>query len=170
MATENPSALWSLTTAAARAQAQPWLQELAKEGIRKTCQHLAAAWSRGDVAGLGDILAIDCDHLTLARVRQMKRGRAELVNSWASAFARRSAEFSVRMTAALHSIRLLKDDLALVDGDLEYSSGIGPGGTLQGRCSQPFAAVMARVEGDWMIQSMRVGAAMPVSKIVRCEN
>src|SRR5438128_7350940 len=43
MATENPSALWSLTTAAARAQAQPWLQELAKEGIRKTCQHMAAA-------------------------------------------------------------------------------------------------------------------------------
>ena len=57
MATENPSALWSLTTAAARAEAQPWLHELAKEGIRKTCQHMAAAWSRGDVTALGDILA-----------------------------------------------------------------------------------------------------------------
>ena len=103
MATENPSALWSLTTAAARAEAQPWLHELAKEGIRKTCQHMAAAWSRGDVTALGDILAIDCDHLTLARVRQMKRGRAELVNSWASALEEMPADSlsDVAMEAAV---------------------------------------------------------------------
>ena len=141
---------------------------LAKEGIAGTCQRMADAWSRGDVTALSAVLAHDCDHITLTRVRHVKRGRAALVDGWQEEFARRTPDFSVRMTVAIQSIRLVKDDLALVDGALEYSAGIGAAGNMHGRSSQLFTAVMTGSELQWLMLSLRVGPDTCAAKVIPC--
>src|SRR5262249_18315155 len=99
-----------------------------------------------------------------SRARQSRRGRAELLDNWSQAFARRSSTFSLRMLPTLHGIRLLSGDLALVDGDLDYSAGVGANGHAQDRTSQPFTAVMARHGASWLVLSIRAGAASPIAK------
>ena len=91
----------------------------------------------------------------------MKRGRAELLQWWAAAFAKRCREFSIRLTPAVQDVRLLSWDLALVDGAFNYSDGIGSDGTRQERSSQPFTAVMTRhaTGQEWTVLSIRAGAA-----------
>jgi uncharacterized protein (TIGR02246 family) len=143
-----------------------WVQPLAIDGIRQTCERVASAWTRGDSGALAAALAPDCDHLMLGRVRQVKRGRDALVALWLDAFARRTPDFSVRMMVNVQSLRPLADDLALVDGLLEYSSGIGANGVSQGRSSQPFTAVMIRSDATWLILSLRVGTAIAAYKVV----
>jgi uncharacterized protein (TIGR02246 family) len=143
-----------------------WMRDLADGAIREVCQRVASAWSRGDISALAATLAPDCDHVTLTRVHQVRRGREALLASWIDAFGRRSESFSVRMNVAVESIRTLRDDLALVDGVLEYSGGIGAGGVSQGRSSQPFAAVMVNRESEWLILSLRVGPATAAAKVI----
>jgi uncharacterized protein (TIGR02246 family) len=143
-----------------------WVRDLADGAIREVCHRVAAAWSRGDISALAATLAPDCDHMTLTRVRQVRRGREALLGSWIDAFGRRSEAFSVRMNVAIESIRMLRNDLAMVDGVLEYSSGIGAGGVSQGRSSQPFAAVMVNREAAWLILSLRVGPATAAAKVI----
>jgi uncharacterized protein (TIGR02246 family) len=158
------------TTPAASAPAPDgsaiWMRDLTDDAIREVCHRVAAAWSRGDISALAATLAPDCDHMTLTRVRQVRRGREALLGSWIDAFGRRSEAFSVRMNVAIESIRLLPTDLALVDGVLEYSSGVGAGGVNQGRSSQPFAAVMVNREDSWLILSLRVGPATAAAKVI----
>ena len=125
----------------------------------------ARAQSDGSPVAVASLLASDCDHVTLARAGHVRRNRAELVDSWTAAFARRCPKFSVRLTTSLQSIRLLGDRLALVDGDLEYSDGVGAGSVHQSGSVQPFAAVMTRGDDDWLILSIRVGAAGPAAAV-----
>jgi uncharacterized protein (TIGR02246 family) len=140
----------------------------AEEGIREACDRVAEAWSRGDAAAMSAVLAPDCDHVTLTRVRQVKRGRGALVDSWHKAFARRNPGFSVRMSVATHMVRLVKDDLALIDGAFEYSEGIGAADIHQGRSSQAFTAVMIRTDDDWLVLALRVGPSTTAAKVVPC--
>lgn len=158
---------------------QPWTRgtpltgrtsalRLAEEGIRDTCDQVADAWCRGDAITLSAALAPDCDHLTLTRVRHVKRGRPALVESWQEAFAKRGPGFSVRMAVAPHLVRLMSDDFALVDGAFEYTEGIGAADTRHGRSSQPFTAVMIRAELEWLILALRVGPCTTAAKVVPC--
>lgn len=142
----------------------------AEDGIRETCDRVADAWSRGDAAALSAVLADDCDHVTLSRVRQVKRGRGALVDSWRRAFARRGPEFSVRMSVATHMMRLMREDLALVDGAFEYSDGIGAADIHQGRSSQAFSAVMTSDGHDWLLVALRVGPSTAAAKVVPCSD
>ena len=103
-------------------------QQQAQASIKTMYERLASAWAVGDAMALGSLLALDCDHTTLGATSHVKRGRAELVESWANAFSRRCPHFSVRLQPSLHSIRLLGSDLALVDGKLDYTGGVGPRG------------------------------------------
>src|SRR3954464_312165 len=80
---------------------------IAEQGIRDTCARIADAWSLGDASMLPAALAAECDHMTLTRVRHVKRGRAALVASWDEAFTRRDPRFSVRMKVMIQSMRLL---------------------------------------------------------------
>jgi uncharacterized protein (TIGR02246 family) len=141
---------------------------VAEEGIQETCDHVAEAWSRGDAADMAAALAPDCDHVTLTRVRQVKRGRAALVDSWRKAFARRSPSFSVRMSVATHNVRLIGDEVALVDGAFEYSEGIGAADIHQSRSSQAFTAVMVRQDVEWLVLALRVGPSTAAAKVVPC--
>ncbi len=128
--------------------------------IRATCERFGAAWSTGDVDRLASLLASDCDHMALAGDRQEHCDRAELIARWTAAFARRRPDFSVRMRPALTSVRRLADGLAVLDGRLEYTSGIGAGGVLQGRLTQPFSALVTNTGDAWLILSIRVGRAV----------
>ena len=134
-------------------------EQQAQASIKATYERLASAWANGDAAALGSLLANDCDHTTLGATSQVKRGRAELVESWANAFSRRCPHFSVRLRPSLHSIRLLGDDIALVDGKLDYTGGVGPRGVPQRPASQPFSAVMTLSDADWVMRSIRVGGS-----------
>jgi uncharacterized protein (TIGR02246 family) len=161
----------NLATAHSASESAPngsaiWMHDLADGAIREVCHRVAAAWSRGDISALAATLAPDCDHMTLTRVRQVRRGREALLGSWIDAFGRRSEAFSVRMNVAIEAIRMLPTDLALVDGVLEYSSGVGAGGVSQGRSSQPFSSVMVNREGQWLILSLRVGPATAAAKVI----
>ena len=161
------------------AASQPWASfspgptsslAAAEDGIRDTCDRVADAWSRGDATALSAVLADDCDHVTLTRVRQTKRGRAALVESWRRAFSRRGEAFSIRMTVATHMMRLMRDDLALVDGAFEYSEGIGTADIHQGRSSQAFSAVMMNDGHDWLVVALRVGPSTTAAKVVPCSD
>ena len=134
-------------------------EQQAQASIKSTYERLATAWAMGDATALGSLLANDCDHTTLGATSHVKRGRAELVESWANAFSRRCHRFSVRLEPSLHSIRLLGSDLALVDGKLDYTGGVGPRGTTQRPVSQPFSALMTLSDADWLMLSIRVGGA-----------
>jgi hypothetical protein len=142
----------------------------AEEGIRETCDRVADAWSRGDAGALSAVLADDCDHVTLSRIRQAKRGRAALVDSWRRAFSRRGPTFSVRMSVAAHMFRLMREDLALIDGAFEYSEGIGAADIHQGRSSQAFSAVMANDGHEWLVVALRVGPSTAAAKVVPCSD
>jgi hypothetical protein len=142
----------------------------AEDGIRDTCDRVGDAWSRGDAGALSAVLANDCDHVTLSRVRQVKRGRGALVDSWRRAFARRGPAFSVRMAVTTHMVRLMREDLALVDGAFEYSDGIGASDIHQGRSSQAFSAVMSTDGHDWLVVALRVGPSTAAAKVVPCSD
>ncbi len=133
--------------------------ELASARINAIYEQFGRAWSTGNLQVLASLLADQCDHLTLAPTGHTRCNRAELLERWRIAFARRHASFSIRLRPCVTSIRLVGDRLALVDGDLEYSGGIGAEGTLKDRRTQRFAAVMTRHANDWVILSIRVGAA-----------
>ncbi len=132
----------------------------ATDAIDRTFRRLARAWSTGDAAAVGQLLAADCDHLTLSGSHRSMRGRDELLATWQQAFSRRSAAFSIRMTPVLHAVRRLSADLALVDGALQYSDGFGAKGVARSQCSQPFTAVMQRTCDEWLVLSLRAAAAM----------
>jgi len=134
-------------------------EQQAQASIKTTYERLADAWAVGDAAALGSLLANDCDHTTLGATSRVKRGRAELVESWATAFSRRCPDFSVKLQPSLQSIRLLGDDLALVDGKLDYTGGVGPRGVTQRPASQPFSALMTLSDADWLMLSIRVGGS-----------
>ena len=134
-------------------------EQQAQASIETTYQRMAEAWAVGDAAALGSLLANDCDHTTVGATSRMKRGRAELVESWATAFSRRGPDFSVRLQPSLQSIRLLGDDMALVDGKLDYTGGVGPRGVPQRPQSQPFSAIMTLSDAEWLMRSIRVGGA-----------
>lgn len=140
----------------------------AEDGIRDTCDRMAEAWCLGDAASMAAMLAPDCDHVTLTRVRQVKRGRGALVDSWRKAFARRGPGFSVRMTISTSQMRMLRDDLALIDGAFEYSEGIGADDMRQCRSSQAFSAIMVRYDLDWLVGALRVGPSTAAAKVVPC--
>lgn len=133
--------------------------ELATARITAIYERFGRAWSIGNLQVLESLLADQCDHLTLAPTGHTRCGRHELVERWRLAFARRPAAFSIRLRPLVASVRILGDRLALVDGTLEYSGGIGAEGTLTERRTQRFAAVMTRQANDWLILSIRVGAA-----------
>ena len=166
MATETHVQARPATMSSIPGAAGAWYQDVAEHGITEACDRIAIAWSDGDIPALAASLAPDCDHMTLTRVRQVKHGRDEILGSWMEAFSRRSPDFSLRMTVNLQSVRIIRDDLALVDGTLEYSGGIGAAGVTQGRSSQPFASVMVRTDGNWVILSLRVGAATAAPKVI----
>lgn len=134
-------------------------EQQAQASIKATYDRLATAWAVGDATAIGSLLADDCDHTTLGAMRDIKRGRAELVESWASAFSKRCPDFSVRLQPALHSIRLLGANMAQVDGKLEFSGGVGPRGTTQRPLAQPFSAIMMLSDADWLMLSIRVGGS-----------
>ena len=142
----------------------------AEEGIKETCDRVADAWSRGDAGALSAVLADDCDHVTLSRIRQVKRGRGALVESWRRAFSRRGPAFSVRMSVATPMLRLMREDLALVDGAFEYSEGIGAADIHQGRSSQAFSAVMTNDGHEWLVVALRVGPSTAAAKVVPCSD
>ena len=134
-------------------------EQQAQASIKTTYERLAGAWAMGDATAIGSLLADDCDHTTLGDTRDLKRGRAELVESWASAFSKRCPDFSVRLQPALHSIRLLGATMALVDGKLEYTGGVGPRGTTHRPLIQPFSAIMTLSDAEWLMLSIRVGGS-----------
>ena len=141
-------------------------QAARRQQIRATCDRFGSAWSAGDVEHLASLLAPDCDHVTLAGDRHERCGRAELIERWTAAFARRRPGFSIRMRPTLASVRLVGDRLALLDGRLEYTSGIGAAGVLQGRLTQPFSALMTDDGADWLLLSIRVGAAVRTTTVI----
>jgi uncharacterized protein (TIGR02246 family) len=134
-------------------------EQQAQASIRTTYERLATAWAVGDAAALGSLVASDCDHTTVGATSHVKRGRAELVESWEHAFKRRCPRFSVKLEPSLHSIRLLGGNLALVDGKLDYTGGVGPRGVPQRPVSQSFSAVMTLSDADWLMLSIRVGGS-----------
>lgn len=138
---------------------RPDEREMAMGRIQTTYERFGRAWSAGSADLLATLLADECDHVTLTAAGQVRHGRDELVDRWRQAFGRRPPGFSIRLRPVLTSIRLLGERLALVDGDLDYSGGIGAEGTLRGRRTQRFAAIMTRTADDWLFLSMRVGAA-----------
>jgi uncharacterized protein (TIGR02246 family) len=136
------------------------MQWTTEHRIRATCERFAVAWSVGAIDRLASLLAASCDHVMLSGTSHARSGRAELIERFAAAFARRGPDFSIRMHPSLVSIRLLGDCLAILDGQLHYTSGIGAGGELQGRRLQPFSALVTETDGEWLILSIRVGVAV----------
>ena len=133
--------------------------ELVATRINAIFERFGRAWSTGNVEVLESLLAEQCDHLTLAPIGQTRCDRQGLVERWRFAFARRPEDFSIRLRPLVTSVRPLGDRTALVDGSLEYSGGIGAEGILKQGRTQRFAAVMTRPANDWLILSIRVGAA-----------
>lgn len=137
-----------------------------ERAIRQVFERMPPIWASGDAATLAAAWSLDCDHINLSRVRQVKHGRAMLEQAWHEAFERRTAGYSRSMNVKLTAIRFLKADVAVVDGSINYGAGIGAGGRHQPATSEPFTSVMLRYEHEWLIVASRVGPTLPVTKFV----
>jgi uncharacterized protein (TIGR02246 family) len=144
----------------------PWPAERA---IRDVCERISVHWTIGDAHGLAAAWAQDGDHVCLTRVSRIRRGRPALERAWREAFERRPPEYSRGMHVIIDAVRLLAADIAVIDGVLDYSAGIGVTGRHEAASVEPFAAVMQRADGEWQVAASRAGAYTLARKFIRLQ-
>jgi uncharacterized protein (TIGR02246 family) len=129
--------------------------------IFQTWLRLSEAWGRGDVERLASLFDADCDHRLLIADGPVRRGRAQLEQTFSRAFARRASAEGRRLHVACTSIRFIKPDVAIVDGTMLFGAGIASHGRRLPGGTEPFTAVMCRAEDGWLIAACRVGTLAP---------
>jgi uncharacterized protein (TIGR02246 family) len=127
--------------------------------IRAVWARLGAAWSAADSLGCAAGWAADSDHCQLAPGSPVRQGRDEIQRALTDAFARRPATYSRCLVCVVVSTRFLDDDVAVVDGHIDLSAGIGLKRTFEPAVSEPFTAVMMKRSSEWLIAASRVGTA-----------
>jgi uncharacterized protein (TIGR02246 family) len=115
-----------------------------EQAIRSAVAAYAAAFNKGDMAGLAAVWAPDAEYIDEAGT--VTKGRDQIANLFKQFVTDRKGS---KMDLKVTSIRMLKGDVAMQDGTAIIT---GPDGTTdEGR----YSAVWFKTDGKWQIRSAR---------------
>ena len=128
-----------------------------EDAIRARTDEYAQAFSRGDAKAIGAIFTEDGDFV--GPDGEMHHGRSAIEQRFQSVFegAYKGAQVSIDVA----SVRHLRPEIALVDGDYEISGLKSPDGLPLGPVKGMYTNVWAKKDGRWMIHCLR--SMVPVS-------
>jgi uncharacterized protein (TIGR02246 family) len=115
-----------------------------EQALRQAADAYAAAFNKGDLTALGAVWAADAEYVDDAG--NVTRGRDAIVGLFKKVLAdAKGAKLALNAT----SVRLLKGDVALVDGTATLTAADGAAET--GR----FSSVWFKTDGRWQLRSAR---------------
>ena len=128
-----------------------------RQGIQQTWDEFINALRQKNAAAIARVWAADGDHGGLVPDATLRRGRAEIEAMWVEGLpGLPSRERFVRLRA----VRLLRTDVALVDGTVESGPSTAADGTRAPAGREPFFAVMTKDGARWVISATRMGASV----------
>ena len=128
-----------------------------RQGIQQTWDGFVAALSRRDAAAIASAWTSDGDHAGVAADALVRSGRADIQAMWAAGLPGLPAR---NRHVTLRAVRLLRPDVALVDGTLESGPAVSAEGLKMPTGREPFFAVMVKEGSRWLINATRMGAAV----------
>ena len=128
-----------------------------RQGIQQTWDDFITALRQKNAAAIARAWAVDGDHGGLVPDANLKSGRADIEAMWVEGLpGLPSRERYVKLRA----VRLLRPDVALVDGTVESGPSTAADGTRAPAGREPFFAVMTRDGARWVISATRMGASV----------
>jgi len=128
-----------------------------RQGIQQTWDEFTVALRQKDAAALARAWAPDGDHGGLTPDTTLRNGRADIEAMWVAGLPGLPAR-DRRVT--LRSVRLLRADVALVDGTMESGSAMGANGVKLPGGREPFFADTTKDGARWLISATRMGASV----------
>lgn len=128
-----------------------------RQGIQQTWDGFVAALSQKNAAAIASAWTIDADHGGIVPDAQLRNGRAEIEAMWVAGLP--GLPTRVRHVT-LRAVRLLRPDVALVDGTVESGPATSAGGLKMPTGREPFFAVMVKEGSRWLINATRMGAVV----------
>jgi uncharacterized protein (TIGR02246 family) len=128
-----------------------------RQGIQQTWDEVTVALRQKDAAALARAWAPDGDHGGLTPDTTIRNGRADIEAMWIAGLPGLPAR---DRKVTLRSVRLLRPDVALVDGTMESGPATGVNGLKLAGGREPFFAVMTKDGSRWLISATRMGASV----------
>ena len=145
----------AMTTGAA--PQTPAVDLAVRQGIQQTWDGFVAALSQKNAAAIASAWTADADHGGVVPDAQLRTGRAEIEAMWVAGLP--GLPSRVRHVT-LRAVRLLRPDVALVDGTLESGPAVSATGLKMPTGREPFFAVMVKEGSRWLINATRMGTAV----------
>ena len=128
-----------------------------RHAIQQTWEDFTSALRRKDAAALARVWAADGDHGGLVPDATLRNGRADIEAMWVAGLPGLPSRSRY---VKLRAVRLLRPDVALVDGTVESGAATAADGTRAPAGREPFFAVMTKDGARWVIASTRMGASV----------
>ena len=157
LATTIGIALVTLVTAGPSSAQNGGVDPAVRQAIQRTWEEFTTALRQKDAAAIARAWAADGDHGGLAPDATLRNGRAEIEAMWVAGLPGLPAR---ERYVKLRAVRLLRPDVALVDGTVESGPAIAADGTRSPAGREPFFAVMTKDGSRWVIASTRMGASV----------
>jgi len=126
-----------------------------RQGIQQTWDGVVTALRQKDAAAIARAWTTDGDHGGVVPDARLRSGRAEIEAMWMGGLPGLPAR---DRHVTLRAVRLLRPDVALVDGTLESGPATSADGIKLAAGREPFFAVMVKEGSRWLINATRMGA------------
>jgi len=143
------------TTSAAQIGAPGAVDPATLKAIQQTWDGLVSALRQKDAAAIARAWTADGDHGGVVPDARLRSGRADIEAMWVDGLPGLPAR---DRHATLRAVRLLRPDVALVDGTLESGPATSADGLKMPSGREPFFAVMVKEGSRWLINATRMGA------------
>ena len=133
-------------------QAQPNTNHVTNdEAIRQTTSHFSAAWNQADAQAVAEVFSEDADLVIPQGL--MMNGRSAIAKFYARVFANGYA--GSEGTAAVKQIKMVREDLAIVDGEWSITGAHDASGNIRPPERGIFCALVERQSDKWVIRALR---------------
>jgi len=143
------------TDAAAQTAGPDAVDPAIRKAIQQTWDGLVTALRQKDAAAIARAWTADGDHGGVVPDARLRSGRADIEAMWVDGLPGLPAR---DRHATLRAVRLLRPDVALVDGTLESGPAMSADGLKMPSGREPFFAVMVKEGSRWLINATRMGA------------
>ena len=143
----------STTAAAQSSTADPAIHQ----AIQQTWDGFVTALRQKDAAAIARTWTTDGDHGAIVPDARLQNGRAAIEAMWVGGLPGLPAR---DRHVTLREVRLLRPDVALVDGTLESGPATSADGLKMPAGREPFFAVMVKDGTRWLISATRMGAVV----------
>jgi uncharacterized protein (TIGR02246 family) len=140
---------------AAQTAAPAAIDPAIRHSIQQTWDGFVTALKQKDAPAIARAWTTDADHGGVVPDARLRNGRAEIEAMWVAGLPGLPAR---DRHVTLRSVRLLRPDIALVDGTLESGPATSADGIKMPAGREPFFAVMVKDGSHWLINATRMGA------------